>query len=55
MKKKNLMVTVLSNEKSKRIKSQSCGPGVTKKKTHGSVNRNMLKRGTKRRKIKIRN
>jgi ATP-dependent RNA helicase RhlE len=43
MKKKKLDGDGFHENQKKRIKSQSCGPGVTKKKTHGSVNRNMLK------------
>jgi ATP-dependent RNA helicase RhlE len=42
MKKKNLMVMVLSGKKQNK-KVNLGGPGITKKKTHGSVNRNMLK------------
>jgi ATP-dependent RNA helicase RhlE len=41
------------HEKSKKNKKVNLGgPGVTKKKTHGSVNRNMLKNQAKKRKDK---
>jgi ATP-dependent RNA helicase RhlE len=44
MKKKNLDGDGAFHEKSKKNKKVNLGgPGVTKKKTHGSVNRNMLK------------
>ena len=38
------------NKKNKKVNLG--GPGVTKKKTHGSVNRNMLKNQAKKRKDK---
>ncbi|MFT4983587.1 MAG: ATP-dependent RNA helicase RhlE [Flavobacterium sp.] len=53
MKKKNLDGDGAFQEKSKKNKKVNLGgPGVTKKKTHGSVNRNMLKTRDKKRKDK---
>jgi ATP-dependent RNA helicase RhlE len=53
MKKKNLEGDGAFQEKSKKNKKVNLGgPGVTKKKTHGSVNRNMLKTRDKKRKDK---
>jgi ATP-dependent RNA helicase RhlE len=53
MKKKTLDGDGAFQEKSKKNKKVNLGgPGVTKKKTHGSVNRNMLKTRDKKRKDK---
>ena len=53
MKKKTLEGDGAFQEKSKKNKKVNLGgPGVTKKKTHGSVNRNMLKTRDKKRKDK---
>ena len=53
MKKKKLEGDGAFQEKSKKNKKVNLGgPGVTKKKTHGSVNRNMLKTRDKKRKDK---
>lgn len=53
MKKKKLEGEGAFQEKSKKNKKVNLGgPGVTKKKTHGSVNRNMLKTRDKKRKDK---
>ena len=53
MKKKKLDGDGAFHEKSKKNKKVNLGgPGVTKKKTHGSVNRNMLKTRDKKRKDK---
>jgi ATP-dependent RNA helicase RhlE len=53
MKKKKLDGDGAFQEKSKKNKKVNLGgPGVTKKKTHGSVNRNMLKTRDKKRKDK---
>ena len=53
MKKQKLEGDGAFHEKSKKNKKVNLGgPGVTKKKTHGSVNRNMLKNQAKKRKNK---
>ena len=53
MKKQKLEGEGAFHEKSKKNKKVNLGgPGVTKKQTHGSVNRNMLKNQAKRRKNK---
>lgn len=53
MKKQKLEGEGAFHEKSKKNKKVNLGgPGVTKKKTHGSVNRNMLKNQAKKRKNK---
>jgi ATP-dependent RNA helicase RhlE len=53
MKKQKLEGDGAFQEKSKKNKKVNLGgPGVTKKKTHGSVNRNMLKTQAKKRKNK---
>jgi ATP-dependent RNA helicase RhlE len=53
MKKVKLEGDGAFHEKSKKNKKVNLGgPGVTKKKTHGSVNRNMLKNQAKKRKDK---
>ena len=53
MKKQKLDGDGAFHEKSKKNKKVNLGgPGVTKKKTHGSVNRNMLKNQAKKRKDK---
>lgn len=53
MKKQKLEGEGAFQEKSKKNKKVNLGgPGVTKKKTHGSVNRNMLKNQAKKRKDK---
>jgi len=53
MKKQKLEGDGAFHEKSKKNKKVNLGgPGVTKKKTHGSVNRNMLKNQAKKRKDK---
>ena len=53
MKKQKLAGDGAFQEKSKKNKKVNLGgPGVTKKKTHGSVNRNMLKNQAKKRKDK---
>jgi ATP-dependent RNA helicase RhlE len=53
MKKQKLEGEGAFHEKSKKNKKVNLGgPGVTKKKTHGSVNRNMLKNQAKKRKDK---
>jgi ATP-dependent RNA helicase RhlE len=53
MKKQKLDGDGAFQEKSKKNKKVNLGgPGVTKKKTHGSVNRNMLKTRDKKRKDK---
>jgi len=53
MKKAKLDGDGAFQEKSKKNKKVNLGgPGVTKKKTHGSVNRNMLKNQAKKRKDK---
>lgn len=53
MKKQTLDGDGAFHEKSKKNKKVNLGgPGVTKKKTHGSVNRNMLKNQAKKRKDK---
>lgn len=53
MKKVKLEGDGAFQEKSKKNKKVNLGgPGVTKKKTHGSVNRNMLKNQAKKRKDK---
>jgi ATP-dependent RNA helicase RhlE len=52
-KKKKLDGDGAFHEKSKKNKKVNLGgPGITKKKTHGSVNRNMLKTRDKKRKDK---
>ncbi|MCF8321935.1 MAG: DEAD/DEAH box helicase [Flavobacterium sp.] len=53
MKKQKLEGDGAFHEKSKKNKKVNLGgPGITKKKTHGSVNRNMLKNQAKKRKDK---
>jgi ATP-dependent RNA helicase RhlE len=53
MKKVKLEGDGAFHEKTKKNKKVNLGgPGVTKKKTHGSVNRNMLKNQAKKRKDK---